>query len=84
MKKLISLIFIILLLVSCTNRQEEPVINEPEPVTNEPEPVIVTEKVYVLPDNWIVYDFDFKDDLVTYELKDGLNLTFKGQERQEP
>ena len=77
MNKLLSSLLIILLLVSCTNKKQEPIINNPEPVT-------ITEKVYILPNDWIVYDFDFVDEAATYQLKDGLYLTFIGQEKEEP
>ena len=76
MKKLLSSVLIILFLVSCTNKKQDPIINEPEP--------IISEKVYILPDDWIVYDFDFVDKTATYQLKDGLYLTFVGQEKEEP
>ena len=80
MKKLI-IIFIVLCLFGCTKKEE--VVVEPEPSPEPaPAPTIIKEKEYVLSDGWIVYDFEFDGQLLTYKIKDKLSLKLEGAEKE--
>ena len=79
MKKIIVL-FIVLCLFGCTKNE---VVEEPEPLPT-PDPIIIKEKEYVLSDGWIVYDFEFDGQLLTYKIKDKLNMKLEGEEKEDP
>ncbi|MBO4359233.1 MAG: hypothetical protein J5796_05485 [Erysipelotrichaceae bacterium] len=84
MKKLLIL-FILLCLFGCTGKQEPTI--EPEPVpepTPEPEPPVIHENKLVLPEGWIVHEFDLEGDVESFVLKEGVTLTFSGKEMEEP
>lgn len=92
MKKLLMIILMVMCICACTPKETIDT-NDPEPATDpapqndpepQPEPVIVKETVYVLNNGWVTYDFDFRDELASYQLKDGLVLRFKGETRSEP
>ena len=84
MKKIIIL-FIILCLFGCTKK--EPTVEPtptPEPIPEPaPAPTIIKEKEYVLGDGWLVYDFEFDGQVLTYKIKDKLTMKLEGEEKED-
>ena len=73
MKKIITIIFVVLFLTFyLKNKQEDPIDN--------PDPIEQKEYLYQLEKNWIAYDFELLHNKQTYEIKDGLTLKLVGKE----
>lgn len=79
MKKIVIIILMFFVLVSCTNNKQEDPIDNPEPI-NEPEPIEEKEYIYQLEKNWIVYNFELLHNKQTYEIKDGLTFKLVGKQ----
>lgn len=74
MKKL-ALLLILLCLSACQEniKQDDPVVQTST----------ISNKQYNLEDGWIVQEFEFEDEVVSYQLKDNLILNFVGTKKQE-
>ena len=89
MKKIIIMLLIALSLCACSDKKEEPPVEnnpvppqtQPVPSNNEPDE---KEYTYQLEKQWIVYDFELLHAKQTYEIKDGLILKLAGKNGSAP
>ena len=89
MKKIIIMLLIALSLCACSDKKEEPPVEnnpvppqtQPVPSSNEPDE---KEYTYQLEKQWIVYDFELLHAKQTYEIKDGLILKLVGKNGSAP
>ena len=85
MKKLFTILCVVLLLSACTGKKEEPPVDDnPIPVDNNPVPADTTadekEYTYQVEKNWVAYYFELLHEKQTYEIKDGLTLKLRGKQ----
>jgi hypothetical protein len=89
MKKIIIMLLIAISLCACSDKKEEPPVEnnpvppqtQPVPSSNEPDE---KEYTYQLEKQWIVYDFELLHAKQTYEIKDGLILKLVGKNGSAP
>ena len=89
MKKIIIMLLIALSLCACSDKKEEPPVEnnpvppqtQPVPSNNEPDE---KEYTYQLEKQWIAYDFELLHAKQTYEIKDGLSLKLIGKNGSAP